>query len=223
MHTIHLASTHPINPSPSTSTHPPLTIPQIWTGLVLKCHKPQLFIPSISACEIVAEDAHGLKRIVTFAAGQGPPAGKTEEDITYYAPLKVRRSSPLPPFASLPAQVRVGQGKGPGKTGNVHGTVYIVGEGSADLGFEQAEFHMPATGARIANIVSRGPGVGASGDGDEGGSDLYLTFTFEWPFPELVAGSREAVEKERQLRAMGDEAVRHTIVVLREMAGRGEI
>lgn len=75
---------------------------------------------------------------------------------------------------------------------------------------------MPATGTRIANIVSRGPG-------DEGDRDLYLTFTFEWPFPELVAGSAEAVEKERQLRAMGDEAVRHTIVVLREMAGRGEI
>lgn len=80
---------------------------------------------------------------------------------------------------------------------------------------------MPATGARIANIVSRGPGVAAGGDGDEG--ELYLTFTFQWPFPELVAGSAEAVEKERQLRAMGDEAVRHTIVVLREMAGRGEI
>lgn len=77
---------------------------------------------------------------------------------------------------------------------------------------------MPETGTKIANIVSQGPRYA---EGDE--RDLYLTFTFEWPFPELVEGSEEAREKERQLREMGNETVGHTIEVLRGMAGRGEL
>ncbi len=74
---------------------------------------------------------------------------------------------------------------------------------------------MPATGARIANIVS----PGASGDP----ADLYMTFTFEWPVPDIEAGTKEAEEKRKQIQALGTKTVRHTIDVMREMAEKGEL
>jgi hypothetical protein len=37
----------------------------------------------MSDSEILEEDDHGLKRVVTFKPGMGPPAGKATEVITY--------------------------------------------------------------------------------------------------------------------------------------------
>jgi hypothetical protein len=81
-----LAYTAPINPA---STSLILTQPQVWRGLVEKCRKPQMFVAVISDCEIIEESDTGLKRIVTFKPGMGPPAGKVMEVITYHGQTTV--------------------------------------------------------------------------------------------------------------------------------------
>lgn len=106
MPTIYIASTHPINPSPKTQHT--LTVPEIWKGLVLKCHKPQLFVAEMSDCEILSESPTGLRRIVTFKEGKGPPAGRAPEDITYFEPLKVRAVPYLFSFPEEAGMVRLG-------------------------------------------------------------------------------------------------------------------
>lgn len=82
-----LAFTAPINP-PSAS--PVLSHAQVWAGLVKKIQKPQDFVPLISDCEILEEYDGGLKRVVTFKPGMGPPSGKTTEIITYHGQTTVR-------------------------------------------------------------------------------------------------------------------------------------
>lgn len=75
-----LAFTAPINP-PSAS--PALSQGQVWAGLIRKCRKPQEIVPLFSNCEVLEESAEGLKRVVTFKPGMGPPSGKVTEIITY--------------------------------------------------------------------------------------------------------------------------------------------
>lgn len=55
----------------------------------IKCHKPELFIASISACEILGEADGYMKRTVTFKEGMGPPGGKVIEELDISAPWKV--------------------------------------------------------------------------------------------------------------------------------------
>ena len=71
----------------------------------------------------------------------------------------------------------------------------------------QADFHMVDVDNRISNIIS-------SGDGE---SDLYLTFTFEWNFPEIAEGTAEATTKQQELQESGQEAVATSIAQLREL------
>jgi len=84
---IYASSTQPINPSPKSQRV--LTVPEIWKGLIIKCRKPQLFVAEMSDCEVLEENAKGMKRLVTFKEGMGPPAGKTHEDIVYFEPMQV--------------------------------------------------------------------------------------------------------------------------------------
>lgn len=95
-----IAYTFPINP-PSAS--PVLSHAQVWAGLVKKCRKPQDFVTAISDCEVLEEDDNGLKRVVTFKSGMGPPAGKSTEIITFHGQTTVRkpRANP-PPHSGLP-------------------------------------------------------------------------------------------------------------------------
>lgn len=83
------AYTAPTNP-PSAS--PVLTHEQVWKGLVKKCRRPQDFVAAMSNCEILEESEGGLKRVVTFKPGMGPPAGKVMEIITYHGNTTVRIS-----------------------------------------------------------------------------------------------------------------------------------
>ena len=86
---IYQAYTAPINP-PSAS--PILTSSQVWQALVEKCHKPQKFVLPIADCEVLEESDVGLKRVVTFKPGMGPPAGKVTEVITYHGQIMVGMS-----------------------------------------------------------------------------------------------------------------------------------
>ncbi|KAL1836852.1 hypothetical protein VTJ49DRAFT_4585 [Mycothermus thermophilus] len=78
MVTINLAYTAPINP-PSTS--PTLNLTWVWAGLVYKVRRPELFVPVITACEILneeeAEEDVTITRRVTFRPDAAPPSGET--------------------------------------------------------------------------------------------------------------------------------------------------
>ena len=65
----------------------------------------------------------------------------------------------------------------------------------------------------ISNIISTG----------EDESDLYLTFTFEWNFPNIVEGSEEAAAQAKTLAGMAKEVVPHTIDEIRAMVKDGTI
>lgn len=78
----------------------------------------------------------------------------------------------------------------------------------------QADFIISGPhGASISNIVSQGRDA----------TDLYLTFFFEWPYPQLEEGSDEAKKTSDQLWAMARESVAHTIDVAREKVKEGNI
>ncbi|OJJ45786.1 hypothetical protein ASPZODRAFT_26405 [Penicilliopsis zonata CBS 506.65] len=65
-----------------------------------------------------------------------------------------------------------------------------------------------STGQHITNTISGGD----SGDP----ADLYLTFTFEWPHPDVEAGSQQEEELRGRYAAMGRQVVPHTVAVARE-------
>ncbi|MCJ1426718.1 hypothetical protein MMC29_004621 [Sticta canariensis] len=68
-------------------------------------------------------------------------------------------------------------------------------------------------GAFISNLVSQGRDA----------TDLYLTFYFEWPYPQIEEGSDEAKKSSEQLWEMAKEAVSHTVNVAREMVKVGKV
>jgi len=68
----------------------------------------------------------------------------------------------------------------------------------------------------INNIVSVGPkGL------DEG--DIYLTFTFQWQFPQVQVGSAEEEQKQKIWFAEAQKAVHGTIEVIRQLAKDGQL
>ena len=66
-------------------------------------------------------------------------------------------------------------------------------------------------GTHITNIISDG----------EGESDLYLTFTFSWNFPEIKAGSDIETQKRKQFSEQAKEAVLMSITEIRELVQKG--
>jgi hypothetical protein len=77
----------------------------------------------------------------------------------------------------------------------------------------QVDFYNLTTGAFVNNTISQGT--------DE--NDLYLTFYFEWPYPDLEAGSQEARDMEGKLWGMAREVVKHTIDYARDMKREGKL
>lgn len=76
-----LAFTAPIN---SPIAFPVLSRSQFWEGLIEKCRCPQNFLSAIANCEILDESETGMKRIITFRDGLGPPGGKVTEILTFH-------------------------------------------------------------------------------------------------------------------------------------------
>lgn len=73
-------------------------------------------------------------------------------------------------------------------------------------------FQSVGSASRVLNIVS----TGADGE-------LYLTFTFEWEHPEIQAGSREAVEKQREYQDTAPRGVGGTLDEIRKLVGEGKL
>ncbi|KAL6718148.1 hypothetical protein ACLMJK_004235 [Lecanora helva] len=77
----------------------------------------------------------------------------------------------------------------------------------------KVDFHNTDSGAFINNTVSQGK--------DE--TDLYLTFYFEWPYPNMTEGSKEVQEMSEQLWEMVKKTVQHTIDYARDLAKEGKL
>lgn len=65
----------------------------------------------------------------------------------------------------------------------------------------------------ISNLVSQGK--------DE--TDLYLTFYFEWTFPDVEEGSEESNKIAQQLSGVTKDVVQETIDIARKLVKDGEI
>ncbi|KAK3168864.1 hypothetical protein OEA41_005312 [Lepraria neglecta] len=77
----------------------------------------------------------------------------------------------------------------------------------------KVDFYNLNSGAFINNTVSQGK--------DE--TDLYLTFYFEWPYPDMQEGSKEAKEMSDKLWSMAKKTVQHTIDYARDMAKEAKL
>lgn len=76
----------------------------------------------------------------------------------------------------------------------------------------KADFKNLDSGAFISNIVSQGH--------DE--TDLYLTFFFEWPFPNIEPDSKDEKETSDRLWKLARESVQQTIDHARSMVKEGK-
>lgn len=76
---------------------------------------------------------------------------------------------------------------------------------------DQTHFNLPG-GSTIYNIISPGPG-----------QDLYLTFTYEWRFPDIEPGSAEAKKAQDDHMGIAISSVQGTIKALRTMAGEHKL
>lgn len=59
-----------------------------------KCRRPQDFLAVLEDCRILREDANGMKRILQFKPGMGPPSNKATEVLTFHSQTTVSSLSP---------------------------------------------------------------------------------------------------------------------------------
>ncbi|GAD94272.1 conserved hypothetical protein [Paecilomyces variotii No. 5] len=76
-------------------------------------------------------------------------------------------------------------------------------------------FSVPKTGQLVQNIISSS----STGTPEE----LFLTFTFRWPHPDVAEGSEETKKLEDKYWAMCRHVVPHTIEVARKMKAEGRL
>jgi len=78
----------------------------------------------------------------------------------------------------------------------------------------KVDFHEP-TGATITNMVSDGPGLTVE--------ELQMTYFFEWPHPDVEAGSDKEKELTEQHRKRGKMSVDKSIEAIRRMVAAGKL
>ena len=83
-----------------------------------------------------------------------------------------------------------------------------------DNSCSKVDFSMQQTGEKISNIIST--------DTDDD-SILYMTFTIEWPHPNLKEGSPEAKEMWTKVYEMSKDIIKTTNETVRQMVKDGVI
>ncbi|RJE21788.1 hypothetical protein PHISCL_05879 [Aspergillus sclerotialis] len=77
------------------------------------------------------------------------------------------------------------------------------------------DFHVPATGQAVSNIIS-----GLDSDPEH----LMLTFTFEWPHPGIKDDDEMEIRKlKEKYEALSRNVVPHTVAVARKMVVEGRL
>jgi hypothetical protein len=89
-------------------------------------------------------------------------------------------------------------------------------------------YHIPKTGQSVDNIISYFPTTDATTATPPPSSPLspsllHLTFTFEWPHPEVAAGSEAAKQLEQQHIARASFWVPHSVAVARKLKEEGRL
>ncbi|KAF7973880.1 hypothetical protein HWV62_28110 [Athelia sp. TMB] len=176
-----LAFTSPINPP---HAYPPLSQTQVWNGLLRKCRRPQDFIDVMADCHILHEDANGMKRLMMFKPGTGPPSNRATEMLTYHPQTTVRIFAPSPYelilYAAFAKKIDI-------------------------LSVEAGNF--------MTNTISRG----------QGAHELFLTYTFDGEFLDIVEGTPQALNMGRQLTDELSRVVPETVEQIRAWARAGEL
>lgn len=198
---LYQSQTLPVNPPGS---EPVLSIPQFWEVMVLKCRKPELFITAVSGSEVLEETAELIKRTVIFKEVNRAAKNDTVSQLTRFQGMG-------PPAGNITEDISLQ------KPWKVFLPLYILFLHSEMmlmlLPCVQADFKNLDSGALIQNILSQG----------QNEKDLYLTFYFEWPYPDIQEGSDEEKETVDRLWGMAKETVQHTIDYARNMAKQGEL
>jgi hypothetical protein len=84
----------------------------------------------------------------------------------------------------------------------------------------QVDFHVPATGMSVSNIISESAG----GDSSSGQPELFLTFTFDFPHPEITDPNSDEARKQREkYLGLGRQVVPHSVEVARKMKVEGRL
>ncbi|KZP14485.1 hypothetical protein FIBSPDRAFT_796597 [Athelia psychrophila] len=156
-----LVYTSPIN---SPRAYPPLSHAQVWKGLMRKCRRPQDFLAVLAGCQILHEDAHGMKRVMLFKPGMGPPSNQATELLTFH------------------------------------------GQTTIDILLIEA-------GNLMTQSISRGNGA----------NELYLTYTFDGEFLDIMEGTPQAAEKGRLLERELAQVVPETIEQIRAWVRMGQL
>lgn len=84
----------------------PLTVEQVWRGLVLRAEKPQMFVPWLDACTITSRSDKELVRELRF--------GKVliRDHVTFHPPTQVQYHVPAQndiPLSSLSMRIEIPQ------------------------------------------------------------------------------------------------------------------
>jgi len=91
---------------PNTPLIEPLSVQQVWRGLVLRAEKPEMFVPWLDACVITARSEQGLERELRFGAS------RIRDQVTFHAPLQVQYHVPAQqdiPLSSLSMRIEIPQ------------------------------------------------------------------------------------------------------------------
>ncbi|KDQ10482.1 hypothetical protein BOTBODRAFT_115704 [Botryobasidium botryosum FD-172 SS1] len=75
-----------------------------------------------------------------------------------------------------------------------------------------ASFRMVEEDTFITNTISTSPS-----------GELYMTYTFEWDFPSIQSGTKEAEEKEKEIEKMSAAGVPHVLDRIRSMVRDGQL
>lgn len=84
----------------------PLSVQQVWRGLVLRAEKPEMFVPWLDACVITARSEQGLERELRFGEA------RIRDQVTFHPPMQVQYQVPAQkdiPVSSLSMRIEIPQ------------------------------------------------------------------------------------------------------------------
>ncbi len=91
---------------PNTPLIEPLSVQQVWRGLVLRAEKPEMFVPWMDACIITARSENSLERELRFGES------RIRDKVTFHPPMQVQYHVPAQqniPVSSLSMRIEIPQ------------------------------------------------------------------------------------------------------------------
>lgn len=218
----HTANTVPLCPT-NVAKRDRLTKKQAWASMKESAKDPSCAVRVVSRSEIVQDDGAVLTRIITFVDGTGPQ-GRFTETITFVGDVQVSKSLILRDgLTKTKAYIDFHtQGLGSGCTsysnilseGDATPTLVsgagILSRGRRDEVSRVLKKNRDWMSDLLSDEVQVDIAKKAMFDGGrQGKTDLYLTSTFTWDFPEILQED-EGDTKAKELLTLTQQLVQHT-------------